>query len=102
MPGLMSASLKISTFPVLGRTGADSGAGAAKTDVHASATEWAANFMGPSLTTKDTVLGTSVPIMIYFIERGFRAASQEERPQEGARRHNRCPNGGRRRDLCGM
>src|SRR5579864_496442 len=48
MPGLMSASLKIWTFPALGRTGA--GAWPNTRDEQANATARAANFcIGPSL-----------------------------------------------------
>src|ERR1700694_3665065 len=68
IPGLISASLKIWTFPALGRTG--TGVWANVRDEQATATARAANFcIGPSLhfRMRSTIWG-AVPIIVQIFK----------------------------------
>src|SRR5580698_10036592 len=71
MPGLRSASLKIWTFPALGRTGA--GSCAKRKEQHAADTASAANFcMGTILVTD-----TGIRCLFPYYDPDFREAGRE-------------------------
>src|SRR5713226_5896058 len=98
IPGLISASLKIWTFPALGRTG--TGAWANVRDEQANATARATNFcIGPSLYFRMRTLLGAVPIIVQIFKE-WETFSGTFRATPEARVADRCdPGCSRRRDL---